>query len=340
MAGNDKDEEDKAVDAAVASASNAMNNPPAPVANETSGGSNNKGNPASDVAMGLGYKDRDASYYNRTANTIRRTQGEDAYQNYLNSYQYQNQTPRAGIFDTFLAGLGVPKMMGYKDEGDWYDGGGRYASGPRSSFGIVGGLLNAFTGNAAKERSYYDEVNQMIDSAQGAGAAKYLMENEPSVYQQVAKNAISALRGGATVPQPQAAPTTLLPTKPTPNGLSESLKPKVRPFQQIPDEGPVAEKTNANAQMLNDLTNPTFNMVKSPAPVSAPVQAVADKFGELDAYKAANQNAAKQVAEYLKTRGLTPQKVGPDEIRRLMDIYRRGGPTVDLFPSNPTSFRG
>lgn len=188
--------EDAYVNAASVSAANTMNNNP--VANERSGGSNGKGNPVDDIAMGFGLKDRDANYYNRTARTIRNNQGEDAYNRYLQSYQYQNTVPRAGFTDTLLAGIGVPNMLGYKDEGDWYDGGGRYASGPRTSFGIVGGLLNALTGDAAKERTYYDSVNQMIDKMQGEGAAAYLMKNEPDTYQKMARNAIAALRNSGT----------------------------------------------------------------------------------------------------------------------------------------------
>ena len=48
-----------------------------------------------DLAMGLGLKERDASYYNRTAQTIGRTQGADAQQRYMRSSGYGK--PQAGL---------------------------------------------------------------------------------------------------------------------------------------------------------------------------------------------------------------------------------------------------
>lgn len=252
------EDENAQISAAIASASSAYNNP---VANERSGGSNSKGNPVDDIAMGFGMKDRDKSYYDRTANTIRRNQGEDAYNRYLQSYQYQNLVPRAGFTDTLLAGLGVPKMLGYKDEGDWYDGGGKYASGPRSSFGLIGGLLNALTGNSAKEKSYYDEVNQMIDSMQGSGAAAHLMANEPEVYNQMASNAIRALRSGKQITQPSNVSTT----QPTPTGgllnkgltLDKSLIPLKRPTANVTTM-PIPSEYSQDDQ-ARSLPNPNLN---------------------------------------------------------------------------------
>lgn len=193
------EDENAQVSASVASATNYVNNDP--VASERSGGSNGKGNPVDDIAMGFGMKDRDKSYYNRTARTIRNTQGEDAYNRYLQSYQYQNTVPRAGFIDTILAGVGVPKMMGYKDEGDWYDGGGKYASGPKSSFGLLGALVNGLTGAGQKETSYYPEVDVAINKQFGTitkegiayPAADYLKKHEPETYRQMARNAIRGM---------------------------------------------------------------------------------------------------------------------------------------------------
>ena len=49
-----------------------------------------------DLAMGLGLKDRDASYYDRTAATLGRTQGAEREARYRQSRAYTEQPTRGG----------------------------------------------------------------------------------------------------------------------------------------------------------------------------------------------------------------------------------------------------
>lgn len=160
-----------------------------------------------DLAMGLGLKERDASYYNRTAQTIGRTQGADAQQRYMRSSGYGR--PQAGLF-SFLSGgnnqgggMGnrVANVFGYRDMTDMGDGGGRYASGGYyQGGGVYSGLANlgaALSGGELGDFSFAPEVDAMIDEMQGAGSAKYLREKEPKMYQMLGQNIIKQnFRGG------------------------------------------------------------------------------------------------------------------------------------------------
>lgn len=165
-----------------------------------------KGGLLNDLAMGLGLKERDASYYNRTAQTIGRTQGADAQQRYMRSSGYGK--PQAGLF-SFLSGgnnqgggMGnrVANVFGYRDMTDMGDGGGRYASGGYyrgSGYSALANLGAALSGKELGDFSFAPEVDAMIDEMQGAGSAKYLREKEPKMYQMLGQNIIQQnFRGG------------------------------------------------------------------------------------------------------------------------------------------------
>lgn len=157
-----------------------------------------------DLAMGLGLKERDASYYNRTAQTIGRTQGEDAQQRYMRSSGY-GKPQRAGLF-SFLGsgnnqgsnnqggGFGnkFANVFGYRDTTDMRDGGGRYASGGYyQDGGAYSGLANlgaVLSGQDMGERQLY--VDQYIDQQQGAGFAEKMKNVYPEYYQQLVVNAM------------------------------------------------------------------------------------------------------------------------------------------------------
>lgn len=170
-----------------------------------------KGGLLNDLAMGLGLKERDASYYNRTAKTIGRTQGADAQQRYMRSSGYGR--PQAGLF-SFLSGgnnqgggMGnrVANVFGYRDMTDMGDGGGRYASGGYyRGGGMYSGLANvgaALSGGEQDAFSFAPEVDQLINetykSFDGVQAADYLKANEPKMYQMLGQNIIKQnFRGG------------------------------------------------------------------------------------------------------------------------------------------------
>ena len=160
-----------------------------------------------DLAMGLGFKDRDASYYNRTAKTIGRTQGADAQQRYMRSSGYGR--PQAGLFSFMRGdnnqsgGMGnrVANVFGYRDMTDMGDGGGRYASGGMyQGGGGYSGLANiaaAMSGQDLGNFSFAPEVDAMIERMQGEGSAQYLREKEPEMYRMLGQNIIQQnFRGG------------------------------------------------------------------------------------------------------------------------------------------------
>ncbi len=162
-----------------------------------------------DLSMGLGLKDRDEDYYERTAKTIGREQGAGREAQYRQSNVFQNQPQRAGLL-AFMGGGNnqgggfgnrVANVFGYRDMTDMGDGGGRYASGGYyRGGGMYSGLANlgaALSGKELGDFSFAPEVDAMIDEMQGAGSAKYLREKEPKMYQMLGQNIIQQnFRGG------------------------------------------------------------------------------------------------------------------------------------------------
>ena len=145
-----------------------------------------------DLAMGLGLKERDASYYNRTAQTIGRTQGADAQQRYMRSSGYGK--PQAGLL-SFMGGGNnqsnntggnniLPRMFGYRDRADMTDGGGRYASGGlyegAGGYSMLANLGAALTGQDLGERQTY--ADQAIDAEYGQGFSTMLKQTSPQDY--------------------------------------------------------------------------------------------------------------------------------------------------------------
>jgi hypothetical protein len=153
-----------------------------------------------DLAMGLGLKDRDASYYERTAKTLGRTQGAGREAQYRQSNAFQNQPQRGGLF-AFMGGgnnqgggLGnsFANVFGYRDMTDMGDGGGRYASGGyHQGGGAYSGLANigaVLSGQDMGERQTY--VDQYIDQEKGAGFAEKMKTAYPEYYHQLVVNAM------------------------------------------------------------------------------------------------------------------------------------------------------
>ena len=109
----------------------------------------------SDLAMGLGLKDRDASYYDRTAATLGRTQGADREAQYRQSRSYTEQPTRGGpaamvgnILDRRQGGQRGGWGYGEGDQRvsalrDMLDGGGHGRAGQRFDGGMLADLANA-----------------------------------------------------------------------------------------------------------------------------------------------------------------------------------------------------
>ena len=104
-----------------------------------------------DLSMGLGLKDRDDDYYERTARTLGRTQEKAREAQYRRSRGF-GQLGRQGL----LSGSG---MGGYRDTRDMFDGGGPMARGGRYEGGglisFLANLANAVAGRDMGERVGY-----------------------------------------------------------------------------------------------------------------------------------------------------------------------------------------
>ena len=109
-----------------------------------------------DLAMGLGLKDRDASYYDRTAATIGRTQGAGREAQYRQSRAYTEQPTRGG--PAAMIGSAIDRRREGQSQGGWgygegdarvsalrdmLDGGGRGRAGQRFEGGMLANLANA-----------------------------------------------------------------------------------------------------------------------------------------------------------------------------------------------------
>lgn len=153
-----------------------------------------------DLAMGLGLKDRDESYYRRTAQTIQNNQGGNSGMNYYNKMLDRGLPQRGGLL-SFMGGgnnqgggIGnrVANVFGYRDMTDMGDGGGRYASGGYyQGGGAYSGLANlgaVLSGQDMGERQLY--VDQYIDQEKGAGFAEKMKTAYPEYYQQLVVNAM------------------------------------------------------------------------------------------------------------------------------------------------------
>jgi hypothetical protein len=155
-----------------------------------------------DLAKGLGFKDRDEDYYERTAKTLGRTQGAGREAQYRQSNVFQNQPQRGGLF-AFMGGGNnqggnaggnniLPRMFGYRDRADMTDGGGAYASGGLyqggGAYSALANLGAALTGQDLGERQTY--VDQYIDQQKGAGFAEQMKINYPQYYQQLVVDAM------------------------------------------------------------------------------------------------------------------------------------------------------
>lgn len=152
-----------------------------------------------DLSMGLGLKDRDEDYYERTAKTLGRTQGAGREAAYRQSNVFQNQPQRAGLL-SFMGGGNnqgggnniIPRMFGYRDTTDMFDRGGRYASGGMyqdgGGYSMLANIGAALTGQDMGERQLY--VDQYIDQQKGAGFAEKMKTEYPDYYQQLVVNAM------------------------------------------------------------------------------------------------------------------------------------------------------
>ena len=147
-----------------------------------------------DLAMGLGLKERDQDYYDRTAANISRQRGKDAGQRYLQQVAAKG-TPAQGGLLSFMAGGKdkgsniIPQMFGYRDFTDMTDRGGPQASGGQfqggGGYSLLANLGAMLSGQDMGERKTYDD--QAIDQQYGEGFAANLKQNSPMDYMRFLK---------------------------------------------------------------------------------------------------------------------------------------------------------
>lgn len=140
-----------------------------------------------DLAMGFGMKDRDQAYYDRTAKTIANNDGAEAaarYNQWLGGDKRQlgqgNMVTRGGPLQAFSGMFGgggdqpaanriggqakkmgiIPRLLGYRDDADFYDGGGAFAFGGPRQGGILSMFANAVSPMAG-ERTLYPSAEEI-----------------------------------------------------------------------------------------------------------------------------------------------------------------------------------
>ena len=141
-----------------------------------------------DLSMGLGLKDRDDDYYERTAQTLGRTQGAGREATYRQSRAFKGKPKRAGLLSGFGGGSDsspsdreqsrglLPTLLGYRDMQDMFDRGGRYASGGMyqgaGGYSMMANLAHALSGQEFGDRKPYEvDIKNPTGTSAGRGSS-------------------------------------------------------------------------------------------------------------------------------------------------------------------------
>jgi len=153
-----------------------------------------------DLSMGLGLKERDDDYYERTAQTLGRTQGAGREATYRQSRAFKGKPKRAGLL-SFMGGGSdsgsssqsdgdrpfLARLLGYRDYEDMFDRGGPYASGGMyqgaGGYSLMANLAHALSGQEFGERTPYEKIKAEASVKSTNGAVP-----------EATRNAISSLR--------------------------------------------------------------------------------------------------------------------------------------------------
>ena len=148
-----------------------------------------------DLSMGLGLKDRDDDYYERTAQTLGRTQGAGREATYRQSRAFKGKPKRAGLLSGFGGGSDsspsdreqsrglLPTLLGYRDMQDMFDRGGRYASGGMyqgaGGYSMLANLAHALSGQEFGERTPYEKIQEKSASRNTSPRPQLRPETNP-----------------------------------------------------------------------------------------------------------------------------------------------------------------
>ena len=148
-------------------------------------------NIASDIGMGLGLKDRDADYYRRTANTIARTQGADAANQYIKQMTAKGGLAAAGVKNADVSGsVKYGQQTGMLNVGGGSDNGGIASLKNTETTPAADDMSDQYAENLRRYNEYMQsqqpqqptvtpdmrrEALNIFESQQGAGQVPYYM---------------------------------------------------------------------------------------------------------------------------------------------------------------------
>ena len=155
-------------------------------------------NIASDIGMGFGLKDRDADYYRRTANTIARTQGADAANQYI-----KQMAAKGGVAATGVKSADVDGSVKYGQQTGMLNVGGG------NDDGGIASLKNTDTTGAADDMSdqYAENMRRYNEYMQGQNALT-VAPQQPAVtpdMRSAALDVFESQRGAGQMPYYMAA---------------------------------------------------------------------------------------------------------------------------------------
>ena len=204
-----------------------------------------------DLKMGLGLKERDDDYYERTARTLGRTQGADREATYRQSRAFKGKPKRAGLLSFMGGGSGggsssrsdrepsrgfLPTLFGYRDTEDMFDRGGPYASGGMyqgaGGYSLLANLAHAASGKEFGERTPYEKIE-----------AQAVIKSTNGAVPEATRNAISSLRpmlrpDDLNVPGSVSSPSNLTGTADMPPGLLPMTPMTPTPELSVPSVTP------------------------------------------------------------------------------------------------------
>lgn len=233
-----------------------------------------------DLKMGLGLKERDKKYYERTAQTLARTQGEDRARQYRQSSSY-GKPERAGLLSFMGGGSGgssssrsdgdrplLARLTGYRDYEDMFDRGGRYASGGMyqgaGGYSLLANLAHAASGKEFGERTPYEKIQAQATIKSTNGAVPEATRNAISSLRPMLRpdnlNVPGPAMAGHNMPTPMPADPVMaghsMPVPPAPAPMAQAATgltiPSPAPAPGVPEMGGVGGSEEAMRQRMRN----------------------------------------------------------------------------------------
>jgi|14_taG_2_1085336.scaffolds.fasta_scaffold30659_1 hypothetical protein len=237
-----------------------------------------------DLSMGLGLKERDDDYYDRTAKTLGRTQGAGREAQYRQSRGF-GQTGRRGLLSGFGGGSDggssgqgdadrpfLAQLLGYRDYEDMFDRGGRHASGGMyrgaGGYSLMANLAHALSGQEFGERTPYEKIKAEASVKSTNGAVPEATRNALSGLRPMLRpdnlNVPGPVMAGHNAPTPTPAQdygydypayaqnTPAAPPAPMAQAATGLTIPSAAPAQGVPEMGAVGGSEEAMRQRMRN----------------------------------------------------------------------------------------